>query len=111
MTETFNFNMRAALFGLVLVFTVPLLILPTLLSAKRLWLARKERAVSTWLGVLGVSLLAGCLISETCVLRDEARFSTEIAKENGNRYSRARAWPNQGCSQVFLPGRGIQSTD
>jgi hypothetical protein len=111
MSETFHFNMRASVFGLTLVVAVPLLILPILLSAKKLWLPGRSWAASSWLAVLGMSLLVGSLISEMWILRDEARFSAEAAQANGNRYSRARAWPNQGCSLVFMPGRGIHSTD
>jgi hypothetical protein len=111
MIETFNFNVKASLVGLALVYLIPLLILPILLSAKKLWLPGREWPISSWLTIFAVCLLVGSMISEVCILWDEARFSGEVAQRNGNLYGRSRAWPNQGCSLVFMPGRGMHSTD
>ena len=55
-------------------------------------------------------LVVGSGLSEAWILRDESRFENEAARATAT-YSRPRAWPNQGCSLVFIPGKGVHSTD
>ena len=113
MSATVNFDMTAFLAGLVFGFVLPLVVvLPPLLIAKKFWLRERVWPLPSWFVALAVCLLAGSLASEGWILRDEARFSAEVSKTNGsNPYNRARVWPNQTGSLVFVPGEGIHSTD
>jgi len=113
MQETVNFKISAFLSGLVLGVILPLVVvLPPLLTAKKFWLREKVWPLPSWLVALAVCLLTGSLASEGWILRDEVRFAAEVAKTNGEAvYSRGRAWPNQICGLVFVPGKGIHSTD
>jgi hypothetical protein len=55
-------------------------------------------------------LLVACTLSERWIISDETRFAVEASKASGV-FSRDRAWPNHGCSLVYIPGRGIHATD
>lgn len=112
MRETVNFNTTAFLSGLLLGVALPLIIVLPLLIAKKLWFREKVWPVSLLLVAFAVSLLVGSFASEAWILRDETRFSAETANANAaTPYSRPRAWPNRTCSLVFVPGKGIHSTD
>jgi hypothetical protein len=112
MRETVNFNTTALLSGLIFGVALPLAVVLLLLIAFKLCFLERWWPVCLLFVVFAVSLLGGSLASESWILWDEARFSAEVSKANGrNPYSRPRAWPNQGCSLVFVPGMGIHSTD
>lgn len=112
MRETVNFNVTASLFGLLLSIVIPLLVLLPVLIGKKLWLREKLWPLSSLLVVFATCLLVGSFASELWILRDEARFSAEVAKtNNANPYSRPRTWPNQTCSLVFVPDKGIHGTN
>jgi hypothetical protein len=56
--------------------------------------------------------LLGCSASEACILNDERAFAHELSlRPRTESYSRPRTWPNEACSLVFIPGRGIHATD
>ena len=110
MHETFYFSLAAFSSGMLLGFILPLASIVPLLVVKRFWFRERIWAVYSLFIVLSVSLLIGCLVSEAWILWDEACFSVEASKFDSI-YSRPRAWPNQTCSLVFIPGKGIHSTD
>lgn len=109
MRETVHFSVWAMLSGILLS-----VLLPTLAAVLLRFLGRLSvRAGSPWPWLLTsftVSLVVGSGLSEAWILRDESRFENEAARATTT-YSRPRAWPNQGCSLVFIPGKGIHSTD
>lgn len=114
MRETVAFNTTAFLSGLFLGVGLPLLVILPLLVAKIIYSHGKVLTVPFSLLVVKftVLLLVGSIASEVWILRDEASFSAETTKGNVvASYSRPRAWPNQTCSLVFVPGKGIHSTD
>ena len=112
MRETVNFNTIASLSGLVLGVALPMVAALPLVIAKKLWFREKVWPVPSWFVAFAFCLLGGSLVSEVWILLDEARFSTEVSKTNSEAaYSRSRAWPNQTCSLVFVPNKGIHSTD
>jgi hypothetical protein len=112
MRENVNFDTTASLSGLLLGVGLPLVVLLPTLIVKKVWFPEKAWPMSSLLAAFAVALLAGSLASEWWILRDEARFSVEASKTNGGTpYSRSRAWPNQTCSLVFVPGKGIHATD
>ena len=112
MRETVNFNTTAFLSGLLLGVGLPLIVVLPLLIAKKLWFRDKVWPVSLLLVAFVASLLVGSFASEAWILRDEARFSAETTNANpATPYSRPRVWPNQTCGLVFVPGKGIHSTD
>jgi hypothetical protein len=104
MRETVGFTASATFTGLVLGFAVPLggiLIIRLLFHGlSKLQIPWKAATI----------LLCACALSEGCIIRDEARFAVEASKAN-TVFSRDRAWPNQACSLVSIPGRGIHATD
>jgi hypothetical protein len=110
--ETVGFDARTFAFGLLTGVGLPLFIILPVLILKPMW-SRKKTGPASWLiALLVANLLIGSLISEWWILRDETRFAEEVSKADGqNLYSRARAWPNQSCSLVFVPGKGIHATD
>jgi len=109
MRETVNFNTTASLSGLLLGVVLPLIVILPVLIAKKLWFRTVAWPGSLLLVAFVASLLVGSLVSEAWILRDEARFSAETT--NAIPYSRPRAWPNQTCSLVFVPGKGTHGTD
>ena len=112
MRETVNLNTTAFLTGLFFGVALPLVLVLWLFIAKNLWFREKFWPVSSLFVPIAVSLLVGSLASESWILWDEARFSAEVSKAGGgNPYDRPRAWPNQGCSLVYVPGKGIHAID
>lgn len=112
MRETVGFDVAAFGFGLLTGVGLPLFIILPFLVFKTIRLREKIRPTPWLIAVLAANLLIGSLISEWWILRDETQFSEEVSKADGqNPYSRARAWPNQSCSLVFVPGKGIHATD
>jgi hypothetical protein len=103
MAETFGLTLRGSASGLLIGFLAPLAVSVLIAFA----VVRKPRAGFA----IGALLLAGCLLSEAWLLRDEYRFEREVAARAQQRYSRPRVWPNGASSLVFIPGRGIHSTD
>jgi hypothetical protein len=67
--------------------------------------------VPLWLRVFGVALLAGCIASESWISWDESRFAGEVAASPAIGHDRPRAWPNDRCGFVYVPGSGIHTTD
>jgi len=110
MRETVHFNLTAVSSGMLLGMILPLAAILPLLIVKRLWFRDTTWAASSLFISLLVSLFIGCFLSEAWMLRDETRFTVEASKVDSI-YSRPRAWPNQTCSLVFIPGKGIHSTD
>jgi len=56
--------------------------------------------------------LLGCATSEVWILADERSFAHELSlRPPTELYSRARNWPNQDCSLVYIPQQGIRATD
>lgn len=111
MRETVGFNATASLSGLFLGVVFPLMLGVVLYIANKVWGARKVRPISLLVAFV-ICLLVGSFTSEWWMLRDEAFFSTELTKIGPDiSYTRSRAWPNQTCSLVFTPGKGIHSTD
>jgi hypothetical protein len=112
MRETVGFNTTATVsgFSLTLVFSLVflflLLLLATSLDVK---LKRWRLILVLFLG----SLILGSAMSETWILWDEARFRDEIVTrpDISRPYSRPRAWPNEVGSLVYVPTKGIHSTD
>jgi hypothetical protein len=112
MCETVGFTTRASLFGLLLSVVLPRVFALSLFIAKNLWWREKVWPVTTLCIVFGVSLLVGSITSEFWILGDEKKFAAEVSRvSKDNLYSRPRAWPNQICSLVFMPGKGIHATD
>jgi len=107
--ETVGLDIKASFSGLFLGFLLPMVAALTILATSRIWFP-KMRPLICLSVALAVALLLGSFASEFWILRDEARFTRE-ANGRGNIYSRDRAWPNQDCSLVFIPGRGTHSTD
>src|SRR5438045_9359654 len=111
-SEMVNFNIKASLFGLLLgaIFPVVFVFLPFV--AKMIWCHEKFWPLPLLFVVFVVSLLVGSLFSELWILHDESCFSAEV-NQSGSKmpYSRPRALPNQGCGLVFIPDKGIHSTD
>ena len=110
MCETVGFNASALFYGLLLGVVLPLGVLLPLLIATTVWPVLKSRTPPLMFIRFGVALLLGGLLSEWWILRDERNFSTETVALD-KPHSRPRAWPNSGCSLVFVPGTGIRATD
>ena len=112
MCETFSFDLRASLLGLLLGLIVPLAIAVPVLLLRNLLSERKILAASWPMMALGIALALGVLASEAWILHDESEFSAEVSKRGtGNPYARARAWPNGVCTLVYVPGSGMHATD
>ena len=112
MAETFTFDLAASLYGLLLGVVIPVLFVGPIAAGKKLWGREKLWPPSALFLLFASSLLVGSLISECWILMDEARFAGEVSRSAGtNLFSRPRAWPNELCSLVFVPGKGIHSTD
>ena len=113
MCETVGLNTRATGSGIFLGMVYPALItISALFVVRRFWNSSKATSLlSISLGI-GIGLLTGSILSECWILTDESRFFSEI-RENGTEkhYGRARAWPNAGCSFVYIPGKGVHATD
>lgn len=113
MQETVGFDSAAFGFGLLLgvVFFPSMAVLPLLL-ARTIWPNLKSWTPPSAFVALGVALLVGSVFSEWWILRDESKFSDEVSQVSlSSPYGRARAWPNEGCRLVFIPGQGIHATD
>lgn len=110
MHETVFFSSAATVSGLLFGFALPFaLVSAGVLVAENLRASEKRHRRAILIG-LGASLLIGSVASEGWILRDEAAFSAEVRSVSST-YSRSRAWPNKGCTLVFIPGKGIHSTD
>jgi uncharacterized membrane protein YbhN (UPF0104 family) len=103
--ETVGINAAATFSGLAFGVCLPSVILVLVLVVRRSF--RKRR----WaVALLILCLLLGSLLSELSILHDEQSFRVEAGAVNSV-YSRARAWPNDGCTLVFVPGKGVHATD
>jgi hypothetical protein len=105
MRETVTFTASGWVFGMLLSFFLPLLLILPMIRA-----LRDVRATAKLAALIGAALLAGSVTSEVAILQDEHRFSMEAARATGV-YSRPRAWPNGAGSLVWVPGQGIHATD
>ena len=111
MCETVKFTAKASLFGIITGVLIPLTLITTIYLANRVFLQhRKALLMTPFLVAFAISLIIGSFASEAWILFDENRF---FAETSGARtlYSRPRAWPNHGCTLVFVPGEGVRSTD
>ena len=113
MGETVGLTWWGLRCGLFLSLFLPVVFaLPAAVAAKIFWLNQKLWPLPKVFFAFTGALLIGSLASEAWILTDEARFAAEVSKTTKKvLYSRDRAWPNSGCSLVFVPGRGIHSTD
>ncbi len=110
--ETVGFDVRASVWGLLTGVGLPLFIILPVIFFKPIWSGGKIRPAFCLAALIVANLLIGSLISEWWILRDETRFAEEVSKTDGQSlYSRTRAWPNQSCGLVFMPGKGIHATD
>ena len=110
MCETVGFDITAALKGFLFSGMLPLVALLSAVLAMKYF--KFGRTYITWLLAIAFLLPLTCVASEIWILSDEARFAAEVSKARpATAYGRPRAWPNQGCSLVFVPGAGIHSTD
>lgn len=107
--ETVGFDVLASLSGLFLGFFLPMIFALAILVWSRIWTSQMRR-LPVLSSALAMTLILGSVVSEFWILRDEARFSNEASGREVI-YSRERAWPNQDCSLVYVPGQGIHSTD
>ena len=110
LSETVNFDVTTFLTSLLVSVVVPLVLASTIVSAYCLWRRAKDWPPPRTLVLFAFSLLLGSLAAEGWMLQDEALFEREVSSLD-SKYSRARAWPNQTGSLVFVPGRGINGTD
>ena len=113
MCETIGLNTRAIGSGIFLGMVCPALItISALLFVRRFWTSLKSTSLLSIILGTAIGLLTGSVLSEWRILADESKFASEI-RENGTgmHYSRARAWPNAGCSLVYIPGKGVHATD
>lgn len=101
--ETFGFDILATLCGLTFVF-VPI----SAFAATTFLLA--GRRIHGLILVVVLSGLAGCVVSEVAILRDESVFVAEVS-DRRLPYDRERAWPNQMASLIHVPGEGPHATD
>ncbi len=111
LSETVNFDVTTFLTSLVVSVVVPLMFVALPVHASQ----AVRRGAKSWaprrvLVAFAASLMLGSLAAEGWMLRDEAKFASEVSSLD-SKYSRARAWPNQTGSLVFVPGRGINGTD
>lgn len=113
MCETVHFNFKVHAIGLLNGLVFPMLIIaPALLLAKIIWSEWKPMTFRLLVMSAGAGLLCGCVLSECWIQVDETMFDSEISKAAvGMPYTRPRAWPNQGCSLVYIPGSGVHATD
>jgi len=112
MQETVGFNgattIKAVLFNFITLIVIAnlLLFLSKILSVKlmRWWLI---------LMLFSGSMILGSSMAEVWILLDETRFKNEIlaSPDMSIPQSRSRAWPNHGCTLVYIPTKGIHSTD
>lgn len=111
--ETIGFNVRALIAGLLLGVVFPALVIITVLIAgRRIWASLKPIPLIRIILTIVTGLLTGSTLSEGWILVDESHFASEIRQgASGIPYSRPRAWPNEGCSLVHIPGRGVHATD
>ena len=109
MCETEGLNIKASSAGLFLSVVVPVsLVLPWLLLVNDVP-ALKSCSLKV---AIGLALVIGSTLSECWILLDEASFSSQVRTGlPEDRFCRPRAWPNQGCSLVYVPGRGTHATD
>ena len=110
MCETEYFDASACLAGIVVGVIFPISITGPFYLGKRILFDNKILPITPLLIAFAASLFVAGLVSEALILRDEGKFFSEVSKANGL-YSRARAWPNGLCSLVYVPDRGIHSTD
>lgn len=112
MRETVGFDIGSFGCGVLLALGLPYVLVALFLIVRQLRPSPTVGCPPSLLIVLSLALLAGSLLSEWWILRDETQFSTEVSKTAQSKiYSRPRAWPNSGCSLVFVPGEGIHATD
>lgn len=113
MCETIGLNTRAIIAGLLIGVYFPALTISLALFA--VWRFRTGLKSMTLLSMIlgiGIGLLTGSILSEWWILVDESRFISEMREApSGMPYGRPRAWPNEGCSLVCVPGAGIHATD
>jgi hypothetical protein len=111
MTETVGLTLRGTAGGLLLVVLFAMFPITPLLLAG-IWGSHARSWGALIFVAFSVAALNGSFFSECWILRDEVTFNVEIRKGLfANSYSRSRAWPNDGCSLVFIPGRGTHATD
>lgn len=113
MCETVGFNTRSLVVGAMFGFVAPLLVVLSILFALRM--ARASARPITLTGIASgacLGLLAGSLLSESWILADERSFDSEVRHAVPlSPYGRARAWPNETCSLVYIPGKVVHATD
>jgi hypothetical protein len=107
MRETVMFTLSGSLSGAFLSF-----LLPFVVAVPLIWFRTRKEGGASPLSflVVAAALLAGSVVSELMILRDESLFMKEASRVK-RPYSRPRAWPNESASLVFDPQRGVHSTD
>lgn len=113
MQENVTFDLITFLLSISFSVVLPLLIVFVPLTiAKLCWFKANIVPLPSWFAAFGTSLLLASFTSEIWILRDESKFAKEVAEKNPKApYSRSRGWPNESGSLVFVPGKGIHSTD
>jgi hypothetical protein len=113
MCETVGPNTRAIGSGIFLGMVYPALItISALFVVRRFWTSLKPTSLLSIILGTAIGLLTGSILSECWIRADESRFVSEIHENGaGMHYGRARAWPNAGCSLVYIPGKGVHATD
>lgn len=113
MCETVGLNSRSIVAGIFLGMVYPALVtISALFVVGRFWPRMKASSLLTIILGLGIGLVTGGILSECWILADESAFASEIQENgSGKDYDRARVWPNEGCSLVYIPGKGVHATD
>ena len=113
MYETVGLNIRAMAAGSFIGVICPtLMTISALFVLRRFWTNLKPMTLLSIILGLGIGLSIGSILSEGWILVDESKFASEVHESTSEQgYGRARSWPNEGCSLVYVPGRGIHATD
>ena len=113
MCETIGLNTRSIFASILLGMVYPaLMTISALFVVGRFWSRMKASSLLSIILGMGMGLVTGGILSECWILADERTFASEIQQNgSGEHYGRARVWPNEGCSLVYIPGKGVHATD